>query len=33
MRFFIIGSLIISAIVVRLCRNDNSAKSHTVNAG
>lgn len=33
MRLFIIGSLIISAIVVRLCRDNNSAKSHAVNAG
>ena len=33
MRFFVIGSLIISVIVVRLWSNDGSAKSHAVNAG
>lgn len=33
MRFFVIGSLIISVIVVRLWGNENSAKSHAVNAG
>lgn len=33
MRFFIIGSLILYVIIVRLCGFDNSAKSHAVNAG
>ena len=33
MRFFIIGSLIVSVIIIRLWKNDNSAKSHAVNAG
>ncbi len=33
MRLFVIDSLIIAVIIIRLCRNENSAKSHAVNAG
>ena len=33
MRFFVIVSLIIFVIVIRLCKNGDNAKSHAVNAG
>lgn len=33
MRFFVIFSLIISVIVIRLRKNEDNVKSHAVNAG